>query len=192
MVMNGVEEISAVLIGRTPLLMHNGVLADPLDERNIALASVTGKRVKTLADHREIARLEWFGGLWLHEGRPCIPGKAIKAVMVDAAKTRNRGKSAKRALWVEQPAMLQYDGPADIRELWKDENFRHRSGVRVHGSTTQRTRARFPDWKTRISIQFLTATMNRSELEEYLHIGGYLIGIGDGRPEHGKFVVQIE
>ena len=95
--MNGVEEISAVLIGRTPLLMHNGVLADPLDERNIALASVTSKRVKTLADHREIARLEWFGGLWLHEGRPCIPGKAIKALMVDAAKTRNRGKSAKRA-----------------------------------------------------------------------------------------------
>jgi hypothetical protein len=34
--------------------------------------------------------------------------------------------------------------------------------------------------------------MNRSEVEEYLNIGGYLVGIGDGRPEQGKFVVQLK
>jgi hypothetical protein len=192
MVVNGIDEISAILVGKSPLLMHNGALADPLDERCIALASITGKRVKTIADHQEISRLEWYGGLWTHGGRPCIPGRAIKAALVDAAKTRNHGKVATRALWVEQPSVLQYEGPADIRELWEDPRFRHRCGVKVHGATTQRTRAKFDDWSVRCSVQFLTSVMNRSEVVDLLHISGYLIGIGDGRPAFGKFVAKLE
>ena len=69
--------IKVRLIGDRPLLMHSGRLADPLDDIVGDLAKITGKRVKTSADHEEIARVEWHGGLWLSGSRPCIPAEAV-------------------------------------------------------------------------------------------------------------------
>jgi hypothetical protein len=59
------ETIEIPIVGLCPLLMHNGAMADPLEERVINLAAVTSKRNKTMADHKEIARREWYGSLWL-------------------------------------------------------------------------------------------------------------------------------
>lgn len=53
-----VETIRIRLTGDRPLLMHSGRLADPLDEIARNLGKVTGKRMKTAADHEEIARVE--------------------------------------------------------------------------------------------------------------------------------------
>jgi hypothetical protein len=93
-----VETIRLRLVGAAPLLMHSGALAEPLDERSINLAAVTSKRMKTRADHEEISRLEWSGGLWLHDERPCLPALAVKAAVVDAARTRKKGKAATAGL----------------------------------------------------------------------------------------------
>jgi hypothetical protein len=185
-----VETIEFRLVGAAPLLMHCGALADPLDERSINLAAVTCKRSKTRADHEEIARLEWYGGLWLHNSLPCHPSEAIEAVFIKAAKTRNRGDAAKAGFAVPAPAMLIHDGPTDLGELWKDEKYRLRKGVRVHGARTMRTRARFPTWSAVVSATFITTVLNRSEIIELFQIAGYLKGIGDWRPRYGKFTVQ--
>src|SRR5882757_911382 len=67
------ERIRLRLEGTRPLLMHSGRLADPLDPAALDLAHITAKRPKTRADLEEISRREWYGGLWLHGGRPCIP-----------------------------------------------------------------------------------------------------------------------
>ncbi|MEH2482278.1 hypothetical protein V1282_005635 [Nitrobacteraceae bacterium AZCC 2146] len=56
-----------------------GRLADPLDPVSRDLAQITGKRMKTAADHFEIARIEWHGGLWLKNGSPCIPAEPLEA-----------------------------------------------------------------------------------------------------------------
>src|ERR1700724_2686344 len=94
--MMSVETIKVRMVGAAPLLMHNGCLADPLDERSINLAAITGKRAKTRADHEEISRLEWFGGLWLNDKRPCLPAAAVKAALVDAASHAEEGQGRDR------------------------------------------------------------------------------------------------
>jgi hypothetical protein len=191
--MTPIETIRLRIVGAAPLLMHSGALADPLDERSINLAAVTSKRAKTRADHEEISRLEWFGGLWLHDKRPCLPAPAVKAAIVDAARTRKKGKAAIAGLWIDGPTMLSYNGPSDVRELWEDARFRLRTGVRVRDVTTMRTRGRFPEWSADVTAKFLTTVLNRSEVIEFFQIAGFLVGIGDWRPEYGRFTVaQIE
>jgi len=187
-----VETIEIALKSVCPLLMHNGALADPLDERTISLAAVTGKRLKTRADHEEIARREWYGSLWLSDQLPCLPQEAVEATFVQAAKTRRRGDAAKAGFVVNEPAMLVYDGPTDLAELWDDENFRLRKGVRVLSARTMRTRPRFPEWSAVISATFLTTELNRSEVVDFMKIAGAMRGIGDWRPKYGRFMVPVD
>jgi hypothetical protein len=171
--------------------MHNGALADPLDERAISLAAITGKRLKTRADHEEISRREWYGGLWLYDKLPCLPQEAIEAAFIKGALTRKRGDAAKAGFVANAPAMLAYDGPTDLDELWQNENFRLRKGVRVLKARTMRTRPRFPEWSAVISATFLTTELNRSEVVDFMKIAGAMRGIGDWRPKYGRFEVLI-
>jgi hypothetical protein len=169
--------------------MHAGRLADPLDPHSMQLAAVTGKRRKTRADHERIAELEWYGGLWLDGLRPCLPCESLEAVFTDGAKTRNKGPAARGGLVVNTPALLDYDGPENLEELWADDTFRLRSGVRVRNARTMRTRPRFPTWSANVTASFLPTLLDRVEVIEFFRIGGAL-GIGDWRPRYGKFTVE--
>jgi hypothetical protein len=168
--------------------------AASMHEMKTAIAKVAmpgAHRWPTRSDHEEISRLEWFGGLWLHDMIPCLPAAAVKAALVDAARTKKKGKAAAAGLRVAGPAILSYDGPRDVRQLWDDPAFRLRTGVRVRDSTTMRTRARFPEWSADVVVHFLPSVVSPAEVADFLEIAGYLIGIGDWRPEYGRFTVQL-
>ena len=93
--MDGYQTLCFRIIGVSPLLLHNGQLADPLDEQVRAIAQVTAKRRKTEADHHRLAELEFKGSLYLREGRPCIPEEMMEAALVEAASpgaTRPQGE----------------------------------------------------------------------------------------------------
>ena len=62
------------LTGVSPLVKHNGRLANPWDPMAKALKAVAGERAKTDADFEELARIEFLGGLYVCENGPCIPG----------------------------------------------------------------------------------------------------------------------
>lgn len=184
------EIIQFRIKGTKRLIMHCGRLADPLDPITKDLARLTSKRLKTEADHEEISRVEWFGGLWLHQSKPCVPAEALMATFVEAAKTRKRGPQAEAGLVVEAHAPLRYAGPADVDELWKDKAFRLRVGVSVHGSRTMRTRPVFADWSLDFTAHFLPTLLNRDEVLETYAIAGFLKGLGDWRPQNGTFTVE--
>lgn len=178
------------ITGTKRLIMHSGRLADPLDPITKALARLTSKRQKTEADHEEISRVEWNGGLWLHDGKPCIPAEALMATFVEAARSRKRGPQAEAGLVVEQHALLDYEGPTDLDELWEDKQFRLRVGVNVHGSRTMRTRPVFNDWSVEFTAHFLPTLLNRDEIRETYELAGFLKGLGDWRPQNGTYVVE--
>jgi hypothetical protein len=67
------------LDGQRPLLMNSSAKADPLNPIKIELDRLTSKRDKTVADHEQIAKAEWHAGLWLQDGKPCIPSEAIES-----------------------------------------------------------------------------------------------------------------
>jgi hypothetical protein len=188
--MSTAERISLRLIGVRPLLMHNGCLADPLDPQAIDLASFTGKRAKTRADHEMIAELEWHGSLWLHGSRPCLPEHVLESVFVDGAKFKRKGRAAAAGFEVMGPAVIAYEGPQDLPSLWKDPEFRKRAGVRVRDAKTMRTRPRFPAWSADMTAMFLPSLLDRREVIEFFRISGALVGVGDWRPKFGKFTVE--
>jgi hypothetical protein len=189
--MSTVEPISLRLVGVCPLLMHNGRLADPLDPHAVDLAALTSKRAKTRADHEKIAEVEWYGSLWLHGGRPCLPAEVIEAVLVDGARHKKKGRAACAGFLADAPAMIEFDGPSDLGELWENPSFRKRAGVRVRDAKTMRTRPRFPKWSVDVKASFLTTVLDRDEIYDFFRIAGALVGVGDWRPKYGKFTVEI-
>jgi hypothetical protein len=186
------ETITLRIVGTKRLIMHSGRFADPLDPVTKELARLTSKRMKTEADHMEIARVEWNGGLWLDGGRPCLPAEALMGTFVAAAKSRRRGSEAKAGLVVEQNALLNYDGPCDVDALWNDKRFTLRAAVKINGSSrTIRTRPCFYDWSVEFTAHYLPTLLNRDEIYETYAVAGFTKGIGDWRPQNGTFVVEL-
>jgi hypothetical protein len=184
------DVLKARITGVAPLLMRSARFADPLDEYSVELERLTRKRLKTKADHEQIAKVEWFGGLWTDGGRPCIPGDAVEAALVAAARTRKAGVTAKAGILCPGNVIIEHDGASDLTELWSDARFRLRVSVKVNGRRTMRTRPKFEKWAADIHLQFLPTLMDRSDVLELLQIAGDRIALGDWRPRFGRFLVE--
>jgi hypothetical protein len=184
------ENINLRIVGTRRLLMHAGRLADPLDPVAKALAKLTSKKMKTEADHEAIGRTEFFGGLWLDGGEPCVPAEALMATFVGAARTRRRGPQASAGLVVAANATLDYDGPRDPDALWADPKFRLRVPVRVGSARTMRTRPCFDEWSAEFTATYLPTLLNRDEVVETFAIAGFIKALGDWRPQNGTFSIE--
>lgn len=177
------------ITGVAPLLMHNGQTADPLNQHSVSIAEITSKRKKTDADYREMARREWYAGLYLSNGEPCIPSEAIEAALVKGAMKEKRGPAAKAGMIVEDNSPLIYDGPRKPDDLWEDERFRLRVPAKVGTSRIIRTRPRFETWSAEIVVKFLPSLLNPKDIRSFLIAAGEQIGLLDWRPRFGRFTV---
>lgn len=171
--------------------MHSGRLADPLDPVTRNIARLAAKRPKTEADHRALARAEFYGGLWLHLDRPCIPAEALAATFCAAAKNSRRAYQAMAGLAVEENAALLYDGPTDVDELWKSGQFSLRVGVKIRSVRTMRTRPCFQDWSAEFTATFLPSLLDRDLVIQTYVAAGVREGLGDWRPTNGTFSVEV-
>jgi hypothetical protein len=187
---SGYRIFRAKIIGTAPLVMHSGRLADPLSEASKELRRISKKRAKTDADHEYVAKVEWTGGLWLWKGAPCIPGAAIEAAFVAAAKKTKRGVAAKAGILSPDNWPLEYDGPRDLAEMWESGDYKLTVGVRVGQVRVMRTRPIFRRWSVPVVIEFLDDQMDAREVRDILVTAGRLIGLGDWRPRYGRFVVE--
>ena len=186
------ETIQMSLVGDRPLLMHAARLSDPLDPIALDLKRLAAKRGKVAADYEELARIEWYGGLWLADGAPCIPGEALESCFAAAARTRRMGRAAGAGFMVARPAPLDYGGPRDIDALWRMAEYRFRFPVQVNGSRTMRTRPRFMNWSAIVEAEFLPSLLTRADILEIFRIAGAQVGIGDWRPKFGRFRVNVD
>lgn len=176
--------------GISPLIMHNGQLADPLNEHTQALARLTSKRRKTVDDHKEIGRVEWLGGLYLDEKlRPCLPGEVIEGALVSGAKKFKLGKDAKSGIVVAGNFAVDYKGPKDTAKMWADGGFLKRAGVKVGQARVIRSRPIFTEWSCTFDIEWdPTVIKDERALLEIVEAAGQC-GIGDWRPKFGRFEV---
>jgi hypothetical protein len=178
------------ITGVSPLVMHNGQLANPLNRFAKDIKQISRKRNKTDADFEELARLEWLGALYLLRGEPCLTGELIESCIVRGAATKKRSKQAKAGVLCLGAFPLQYGGPRDPLELWEHEEFRLQVGVRVGGSRVIRTRPVFSQWSAEVEVRFNPSLLNAAEILEFLGAAGELEGVGDWRPRFGRFEVQ--
>jgi hypothetical protein len=180
---------SVTLQGVSPLIMHNGRLADPFEPITKAMKKISAQRHKTDADLEELARLEWYGGLYLQDGAPCIPGEVLEAHILDAAKKRRMGPQAKAGLYCDGNFPLLYDGPQNPDALWEDPAFRYTVPARVQRSRVMRTRPIFLQWGVRFTVTFNDGLLNQPDIIDLLHLGGEQIGLCERRPKYGRYLV---
>jgi hypothetical protein len=178
------------ITGVSPLVMHNGRMADPTSAFSRDIRKISGKRKKTEADFFEIARLELLGSLYLTRGEPCLPGEVLEACVVRGAVNQKRGKAAKAGILCLGSFPLEYEGPRDPLQLWEQEKFRLVAGVKLGNSRVMRTRPVFPQWAVEIEVKYNPLAVNADEVENFLVIAGEFEGIGDWRPRFGRFSVQ--
>ena len=188
------QTIKAKLIGKAPLLMHNGQLADPLNPFAIALAaSVKSSSKKTGAGIAETRKYEWFGSLYLDEaGHVCIPADMVLAMAIMGAKKSKQGMNAKSGVYTNKSSFkLEYKGPKDPNKLYEDPRFVDCRGAKVpSGGRVMRTRPVFREWAVEIEMVIDTEVIDTNEVCIALDKAGQLIGLGDFRPRFGRFEVE--
>jgi len=191
-----VKKLQFTITGDAPLLMHNGRLADNTDPYVLAMKEITSKRKKTAADHEELARLEFLGGLYLGENdEPVIPGAVFEAALIgrgSSSRMEKSGKQAAAALWVMQDTPLLYEGPRTPEELWKDKRFVSQALVKIQRATIKRTRPIFKEWSAAIVVEFNEKLLNEEDVRRWVEVAGEQVGLMDWRPRLGRFSVVFE
>jgi len=178
------------ITGESPLLLHNGQLCNPLNDWAKKIKTVTSKRKKTDADHAEVARLEWYGSMYLHDGKPCIPGEVIEGAIVNGAKKNKMGPRAKGGIYCEGNWPISNGGAdlSNLEELWKSQKYNLLTPVKVGQAKIMRSRPRFDQWSIdEVEIKYDPAIVNESDVLDCLKSAD---GIGDWRPKFGRFSVS--
>lgn len=175
-------------------MMHNGRLADNSDPYVEKMKEITSKRKKTDADHEEMARLEFLGGLYLGENdEPVIPSHVMEAVIIGrggSARMERMGKESAAALWVIEDAPLLYDGPKDPHKLFEDKRFVSQAMVAVQRNKVKRTRPIFKKWAADIAVEFNENLIDEESVRRWVEVAGEQVGLMDWRPRFGRFEVQ--
>jgi len=178
------------LTSSCPMLMHNGQTADPLNKWSKLIKKISGKRAKTDEDHERISYLEFMAGLYMSEDGPILPSYLIDAVIIKGANLSKEGTLAKSGMFAPTYAVLEYEGPRVAEELWEHGGFTDRQPARVSGARIIRTRPIFRQWSTIVTVNVEPEIINPSLISDWLITAGKRIGVGDWRPQHGRFTVE--
>ncbi len=191
------EKLSFKIAGISPLIQHNGQLADPGNEFSLGIKEISAKRKKVMADYVEMARLEFLGGLYLMNKEPCIPGRVFEGCLVGkggSARKERAGKIAQIGIYVLENFPLIYDGPRDPFEMWQmhvngDSSFVDQQIVPVGQSRILRTRPIFTNWAANVTMEVDTEFVDLETAKRWVEVAGQQVGLMDYRPKYGRFAV---
>lgn len=183
----------------TSLVMHNERLADPLDPYARSVSELSGKRKKTDADHLEIGKREFMGGLYTNGNGPCLPSWNVIRCLQEGGKRHKLGRKVIQGVApiVEHVDVL-YEGPREPEELWRErEQFSLRKGVVVSSRRVMRTRPIFSGWALEVPIEVDANVIDLDQLQMIFADAGKYAGLGDMRPGspsggvYGRFVGTV-
>jgi hypothetical protein len=182
--------------GIRPLIMHNGLMADPTNSLVRRIKEITSKGTKKLtdADYEERDRLEWEAGLyWDEEDGLIVPSDNIERCIQLGAQKSRIGKDVQAAVFCTAPHVpLIHAGPKDKDKLYADPRFTLRKGVAVQKSRIIRIRPMIPTgWTMQFTIEFDENIVNPKNLTKAMQDAGSLVGLGDWRPKFGRFLVEV-
>jgi len=182
------QELAFHIRGLAPLIVHNGQLADPINKWTIAIAEISGKRKKTIADHQELARREWFGGLYLNDqNQPIIPAANLESMLRKAGTKTKDGKNVLQGLRVPHDALIIYKGPRDLDKMWEGGEFSNRATVGINRSKVIRTRPMWKEWELKFAVIYDEDILNSSQVRSFVETAGLYIGLGEWGPKYGRF-----
>lgn len=184
------QKFQCKIVGTTPLIMHRGGLADPLDPFTKEIKKISKKRMKTEADFEEMARLEFLGGLYMSDGKVIIPRGVFKGALRTAAKKFSKGKDVVKGIRIQEDFPLIYVGPDKPDKLWKDKKFRFSCPVVVQRAKIMRMRPIFKEWSANIEFYYDETIFNLDEIKAIIEECGASCFLMEWEGEYGGFEVQ--
>jgi hypothetical protein len=181
--------------GIRPLVMHNGLMADPTNPLVRRIKEITSKGSKKLtdADYEERDRLEWDAGLyWDSQDGLIMPSDNIERCIQLGAQKSRIGKDVQAAVFCAAAHVcIEHAGPKDKDKLYADPRYTLRKGVAVQKSRIIRIRPMIPTgWSMTFDIEFDEGIVNPKNLLKAMTDAGSLVGLGDWRPKFGRFLVE--
>ena len=182
--------------GIRPLVMHNGLLADPTNPyvRRIKEITAKGSKKLTEADYEERDALEWEGGLyWDDVEGPVVPSDNIERCIQLGAQKSRIGKDVQAAVFCTLPSIrVDYNGPRDKAKMIGRPEFELRKGVAVQKARIIRVRPMIPTgWILKVELEYDDTIVNPKSLLKAMTDAGALVGLGDWRPKFGRFLVEL-
>lgn len=186
-------KITIKATGTSPLLMHNPQMVDPEFELNRQIKAITSKRKKTDEDHTAVARLEWYGGIYLDGGKVVQPASKLRKSFIEAGRIHKVGKQIERAFaFGALNIPLAFDGPHDVDKLWESGRYVSRLSVGVMGKRVMRVRPQFSTWALVSDAELLDDVINLDDFIAIAELAGRAVGIGDNRVNgYGRFAVTV-
>ena len=192
------DTLTVNLKGSTPLLLHNGQMANPINAYVLELKEYSAKRNKTTEILQIMADIEWWGGHYWAEPKgsektPEIPALVFQGALKEAAKKNKLGKAVGQGVSIYKNVELLFDGLQDPKERIKDPNFRLMAMVVVQGARLMRTRPLYPNWQLKgVEIAYDPAQFNEKTIMDILQISGDITGLCEGRSwlRYGRFTVE--
>lgn len=187
-------QVTTVLTGTMPLMMHNIQLANPDNHFAKRIAEFTKKRKKTEDDRRDIARLEWMGSLYIgEEGGIVMPTSNIRKCFSNAGKITKEGTAVNRAVSaVDIDVPFIHSGPTDVEKLIDLPEFRNQTLVTIGKQRVLRTRPIFAHWKVSADWEVMTEVLDLDDFIKIVKLAGRVEGLGDNRVGgYGRFTTEV-
>ena len=193
--------------GTKPLILSNPCTVDPLGPHAEAIKYFTG--LKKNRNEHALRRLHWlFSGYWSTEGEfiygpsldgdskfsgfaePYLPAQNLQRCIRDGAVAWKLGKDTKRAIVVENDAILHYDGPTSAELMYDDPRF---VSIAPTGRGVVAVRMRLPKWSATYHLLVNDEIIDPTTLAKILDRAGIAEGLGTWRPANGRFeVTQLD
>ncbi len=191
-------EIQAKIRGVRPLLMHNGAGVDSQTKQAKEKAALTKKKPQTDADKNAIARLDFVGGLYVDEaGKIIIPDVNLLAVIAAGAAKFRKGKDAKAGVLINDHGVFDFmdgkiknDGKGTVDKLWQSGKYTDRRRVVIQRAAIMKVRPVFNKWTCEFAFDIDDEICNTDDVKTWLEMGGKRAGLGDFRPQYGRFEVE--
>ena len=201
-----IKKIHVKIVGISPLIMHNGEIANPLDNRPLPDFLQKELGFKTMGeaherlkkkkdkDYAKLAKLGFYSSLYLNKQNKVIyPAMCLERMIVEQSKEFKDGLStlqrkAKRAICINKDALLDFPNKnKPLKDLY--EPHRYDTMVKVSMSKTPRTRAIFQQWSCEFVVELMEKVIDIDTLREILELGIFY-GSLERRPKFGRYKVK--
>lgn len=124
-------------------------------------------------------------------GNLIIPARVLKAALVTAATKDGLKQDGKRSTYKDIiKSMLFVDGDL-ILDQNHDNLSKNSAFVRIGTSRVLRIRPQLVKWSGKVSLIVADSkTLPTEAVDRFFEYAGRMLGIGDYRPEYGRFEVQ--
>lgn len=193
-----IDEMKVEIMGLTPMILHNGRTANPLDPFSKKMKALTSKRNKTEEDIEALLMVQWESSLyWNDDIGLYMPSENLYTAFYKGAKKFKLGSKCSAITF---PEPLGYPiltaNHTNFTALKADPLNKFIKTVVVQKSKTISCRCILNTWSMKFSLEFETSVFDANEIKTILANMGQRIGIGVWTPSspkpgtHGKFLIK--